>query len=111
MINRVINFFKEKRSRCICEESKKFIENYHREDGIIIDVRSPQEYNEGHLKYAISIPDYDILKKASKVLIDKEEKIYVYCNAGMRSKQAKKYLKKLGYINVYNICEDTGTAP
>ena len=41
--------------------------------GILVDVRSPQEYEEGHMEGAISIPEYEIKKKA-KVLLQNKEK-------------------------------------
>ena len=70
---------------------------------IVIDVRSPQEYLEGHVNGAISIPTYEIKRKVEKILKDKQQMIIVYCSTGIRSKKVQKELKKLGYINVYNL--------
>ena len=69
----------------------------------IIDVRSSQEYNEGHLPDAINIPYYEIKKSIDKLLTDKSQEIVLYCQSGSRSKQAYKMLIKLNYNNVYSL--------
>ena len=77
--------------------------NELRKRGItIIDVRSPQEFQENHIDGAISIPEYEI-KKDIIDRINPEEEIIVYCSGGGRSKKAKKKLEKLGYKKVYNL--------
>ena len=73
------------------------------QDAIIIDVRSSQEYNEGHLSGAINIPYYEIKRNISKFVKDKTQEIVVYCQEGVRSKQAYKILKKLNYEKVFNL--------
>jgi len=73
------------------------------EGTILLDVRSPQEYNEGHINGAINIPEYELSSKASNILNNKNLKIIVYCASGSRSKKAIKTLKKLGFINLYNL--------
>lgn len=67
---------------------------------IILDVRTEEEYNEGHIKGAILIPDYEISEKAESILTDKNELILVYCRSGRRSKLASAELVRLGYTNV-----------
>ena len=69
----------------------------------IIDVRSTQEYDEGHLYGAINIPYYEINKNVDKILCDKEKEIVLYCEAGLRSKKAYKKLIKLQYTKVYSL--------
>lgn len=71
--------------------------------GILVDVRSPQEYEEGHMEGAISIPEYEIKKKVKVLLQNKEKAIIVYCSSGGRSKKAKEELKNMGYKYVYNL--------
>lgn len=68
---------------------------------ILLDVRSPQEYQEGHLNNSILIPSYEIKEKAERILTDKKALILVYCQSGGRSKKATKQLKQLGYEQVY----------
>ncbi len=81
------------------KEMTKMIER----GAILVDVRSPQEYKEGHLDNAILIPEYELLSKHSKVFKSKDEVIILYCSNGARSKKAGKKLEKLGYTNVYNL--------
>lgn len=71
-------------------------------DVIILDVRSKEEYNSGHIENSILIPVNDIEKEAENILKDKEQKILVYCRSGNRSSQASKLLVKMGYTNVYD---------
>ena len=67
---------------------------------IILDVRTEEEFAEGHIADAILIPDYEITEKAESVLTDKEQQILVYCRSGRRSKNAASQLVELGYRNV-----------
>ena len=73
---------------------------------IIVDVRSPQEYNESHIDGAILIPEYDIKNKAENILWNKEEIIVTYCSTGQRSKRAKEKLSDMGYKNVYTLINE-----
>lgn len=81
------------------EELKKLVSN----GAILLDVRSPQEYREGHLEGAISIPEYELKSRFKNELQDKNVNIIIYCSSGSRSKRAQKKLEKLGYHNVYNL--------
>ena len=67
---------------------------------IIIDARTQEEYDEGHIPGAILIPEYEIAARAEKELPDKDQLILVYCRSGRRSKIAAAELVKLGYTNV-----------
>ena len=69
----------------------------------IIDVRSPQEFEEGHIDDAINIPLYEINSNFVKIINDKNQEIVLYCLSGQRSKNAYKKLIKLGYSNVFNL--------
>ena len=69
----------------------------------LIDVRSSQEYEEGHLDGALNIPVYQIDKEIEKFVDNKEDTIILYCSSGYRSKEAKDILENLGYENVYNL--------
>ena len=66
---------------------------------IIIDVRTKEEYDVGHVKGAINIP-YDEINKDSEIA--KEKVIFVYCRSGIRSKKAYETLKGLGF-EVYDL--------
>ena len=67
---------------------------------IIIDARTQEEYDDGHIHGAILIPEYEIADRAEKELPDKNQLILVYCRSGRRSKIAAEELIKLGYTNV-----------
>jgi len=75
-----------------------------KEDGhILIDVRTQEEYAEGHIPYAINIPLDSIVSDMSELLPDKQQILLVYCRSGNRSKQAAAKLSDLGYTNIYEI--------
>ena len=67
---------------------------------IIIDARTQEEYDQGHIPGAIMIPEHEIADRAEKELPDKDRLILVYCRSGRRSKIAAEELVKLGYTNV-----------
>ena len=67
---------------------------------IIIDARTQEEYDQGHIPGAILIPEYEIADRAEKELPEKGQLILVYCRSGRRSKIAAEALVKLGYTNV-----------
>ena len=83
----------------ITAEQAKIIMGTER-DYIIIDARTDEEFEEGHIENAILIPEYEIANRAEKELPDKEQLILVYCRSGRRSKIASEELVKLGYTNV-----------
>ena len=66
----------------------------------VVDVRTQDEWNRGHLEGALHIEWQDILQLSSD--INKDEKIYLYCRSGNRSGKATKSLEDAGYINVIN---------
>jgi rhodanese-related sulfurtransferase len=67
---------------------------------IILDVRRPDEYAEGHIPGAINVPNEDIGTSDIAELPDKAQLILVYCRSGRRSKEAAAKLVKLGYTNI-----------
>ena len=80
------------------EEAKKLMDS---EEGcIILDVRTREEYDQGHIPGAILIPNTEIEAKAADLLPDKEQLILVYCRSGRRSKLAAQSLAALGYTNI-----------
>lgn len=70
------------------------------ENYIILDVRTLEEYNQGHIPNAICIPNETIDENVVNKLPDKNQLILIYCRSGNRSKQAAEKLKKLGYTNL-----------
>lgn len=82
---------------------KKFNKLINQNDVIVIDVRSKQEFLEGHLTGAINIPLNEVENKIENKVMDKNAIIIVYCQYGARSKKAQDKLKNMGYKNVYNL--------
>ena len=70
---------------------------------MIIDVRSGQEWKEGHLDGAILIPHDRIGQEIAAVAPDKKTRIYLYCRTGRRSGLAFEELKKAGYEDLVNL--------
>ena len=80
------------------EEAKQIMDS---EEGyIILDVRTQEEYDEGHIPGATQISHEEIEEKAEDVLTDKDQLILVYCRSGRRSKIAAEALVELGYTNI-----------
>ena len=71
-----------------------------KEGYIILDVRTQEEYDQGHIPGAILIPDTEIKAEAENILTDKAQLILVYCRSGRRSKLAAEALVELGYTNI-----------
>jgi rhodanese-related sulfurtransferase len=69
---------------------------------VLLDVRSPQEYREGHIPGSQNVP-LQQLDKVEEVTENKDTVLYVYCRSGARSRQAVSLLKHMGYTNVHNI--------
>ena len=69
-------------------------------DYVIVDVRTPDEYKEGHIPNAINIPNETINETVYNKLKDKNQLILIYCRSGSRSRQAAYKMQKLGYTNL-----------
>lgn len=106
MLKKVTNIFQKKRHRCLQEWDINFetLQKMTKDGATLVDVRSIQEYNEGHLYGAIHLADYEISVKHNNLLPNKNAIIIVYCQNGGRSKKSCKKLKKLGYQKIYNLC-------
>ena len=81
------------------EQAKEMIDE---EDVIILDVRTPEEYRQGHIDGALLLPDYDLENLAENELPHKDAKILVYCRSGNRSRSSSKDLINMGYTMVYD---------
>ena len=68
---------------------------------LILDVRTPTEFEIHHIKGAINLPNEEIYEDNIEILPDKNQKILVYCRSGYRSLQASAKLGLLGYKNIY----------
>lgn len=70
---------------------------------ILLDVRTKEEYDTGHIKGSMLIPVDNLKTEAENKLKDKDSPIFVYCRSGNRSVTAANLLVDLGYTNVYNL--------
>lgn len=67
----------------------------------VIDVREIHEYKRGHLKGAVNIPLSQLQQRMGE--LPKDRTVYLYCQSGMRSKQAAKLLRRNGYAEVVDL--------
>ena len=81
------------------KKAKEMMENS--EEFVLLDVRSEEEFSEGHIPGAMVIPHEEILKRADAELPEKDVPVFVYCRSGRRSKIAAEALVSLGYSEVY----------
>ena len=72
------------------------------EKAVLLDVRTKQEYESGHIENSENIPLQQIEKVLAKIT-DKNTPLFVYCQSGARSSSATSTLKQMGYLNVANI--------
>lgn len=71
---------------------------------IVLDVRTPEEFNEGYIPKSINLNIYDASSFMSKIQsFNKENNFYIYCKSGARSLQACQIMSQLGFSNVYNL--------
>ena len=80
------------------EEAVKMMETG---DCLILDVRTEEEYNDGHIPNAVCLPVETIGSEAPAQLPDKDQAILIYCRTGIRAATAAEQLAKLGYTRVY----------
>lgn len=70
---------------------------------LVIDVRSPGEYNAGHVPEALNLPLDGIESSVAQRVPDKERVLLLHCQSGMRSAMALRKLQAVGYSNVFNL--------
>lgn len=96
--NQEINIPEPKYSKISAEEAKKIMDGDS--DFIILDVRTQEEYREGHIKDAVLLPVDNIMNEAGPVIGGKDKTILVYCRSGNRSNMAAAKLAELGYTDI-----------
>lgn len=73
------------------------------EKPVILDVRTPEEFNSGHIGQAYNLNIYDQSFKEQLSKMDKKQPVYVYCKGGGRSANAVKQMQELGFSTVYEL--------
>jgi phage shock protein E len=82
------------------QEAKSIIDGD--KDVIILDVRTEEEYNQGHIPNSVLITDANLKDEIEDKIPNKDAKILVYCRSGRRSAASAKLLIEMGYTNVYD---------
>lgn len=82
------------------EEAKELMEG---PDTVVIDVRTPQEWEEGIIPGALkmNIMDQDFAEKITE--LDKDKKYLMVCRSGNRSGKACQYMSSIGFTHLYNL--------
>jgi rhodanese-related sulfurtransferase len=73
------------------------------EDAVLLDVRTQEEFDAGHIEGAMLLPHDELSQRADELPADKDTTIIVYCRTGRRSAIAAETLMSLGYTNVYDL--------
>ena len=71
-------------------------------DAVLLDVRTTQEYRNGHIPGSINLPLQE-LDNADEIIENVGSPVFVYCHSGGRSRRAAAILSAMGYSSVYNI--------
>ncbi|MDR1018610.1 MAG: rhodanese-like domain-containing protein [Lachnospiraceae bacterium] len=83
------------------EDVKKMMDD--KEDFVLIDVRNPDEYLEGHIPGAYNIPILFFVSTVQDVYPDKNKKYVLYCSIGKKAARAAMVMEKLGYTDISNM--------
>jgi phage shock protein E len=100
VIGLLVAFFVIRQMSLISPDSAR---GYLKEGSIVVDVRSPSEYDSGHLRGTVNLPLGDLSARIGKVCPDKNCIILLHCLSGGRSGMAVGTLKSLGYAKAYNL--------
>ena len=92
----IFDFFKQP------DINKGLKEYAEKENAVLLDVRTPQEYREGHIPGSKNVP-LQTIDKVTSITKNKDTALFVYCYSGARSRQATAMLQHMGYTNVQNI--------
>ena len=84
-----------------CDEYKAILDRGDKH--VLLDVREPSEWEEGHMEGAIHIPRGVLEMKAEEAMPDRDIPIIVYCRSGARSALSGETLQEMGYTNVQNL--------
>lgn len=80
---------------------KRIATDYVKQGACVVDVRTPREFDQGHLSQAFNFPLEELEGMLPAKIRDKNRVILVHCRTGLRSKKAKERLTRIGYKNVF----------
>ncbi len=95
--------FRHQRGNSMASEkltSKQLAKILKRGKPQVWDVRTPEEYQEGHIPGAINVPLSELESEVTKLLPSKKTRLILYCRIGSRSKRGREILSRIGYTNV-----------
>jgi len=72
-------------------------------DYFLLDVRTKQEFDTGHIEKAVNIPLDRIASDIGKIMKHKDKRLLIYCLSGARSASAASYLDNAGIESIYNL--------
>lgn len=84
-------------------DAKTFKDSITTKNVQLIDVRTPDEYNSGHIEDAKNIDFYSANFTAEFNKLDKEKPVYIYCKSGNRSHQSANKLVEMGFKHIYDL--------
>lgn len=82
---------------------ERFAELIRTGDGLLIDLRTPKEYDEGHIEGSENIDFFAKNFEEEIAKLDKKRAVYIYCAGGGRSGETLKLMKKSGFKTVYHL--------
>ncbi|KJV36828.1 hypothetical protein VI08_02755 [Luteibacter yeojuensis] len=68
---------------------------------VLLDVRTPAEYRDGHLAGALNVPVDEVRARSGAIGARRDQELVVYCKSGKRAARARDTLQSLGYTNVH----------
>ncbi len=85
-------------------DASTFADNLNSDkDGVLIDVRTPMEFNQGHIPHSLLIDIYNSKFTDEVRKLDRNKNYYLYCHSGNRSFHAGKFMLSIGFKNVYHL--------
>jgi len=100
-----VNLAQGQETIAISLNNSEWIEKMEQKPGVILDVRTENEFLQGHIEEGqlLDITSSDFISKLEGLSLDKSQAIYVYCRSGNRSKTAMTVLKDQGFIEIYEL--------
>ena len=93
------------------QDFKSFWESDKQNGAVLIDVRTPAEYDAGHYQDSINIDYYSDSFRDELNKLDKNKKYYIYCRSGHRSGNALFIMQELGFSNVHDLAGGIASSP
>ncbi|MDR1630504.1 MAG: rhodanese-like domain-containing protein [Oscillospiraceae bacterium] len=95
--------FLKRKSNCVSMSMRQAAEELAKDPAIrLIDVRTQEEFAEGHIPNSVNVP-LGSFQQIARVVPNKDERLFVYCLSGSRSQMACGQLAQMGYADVTNI--------